>query len=346
MKKLAIMVLVLILFSGVFTVSAQTEEIVDTMVAALGTDFSLLLSGMGTDIVPILQQNALAGQNIGLAELGDDSFYIGLLPVVSATVGNGFLTFRNNTDYFELLDLNALLNDLLIGELSTAIGADTTNLLLDQVTPFPSFKINFGFKLPADLELLVHGFWIPDFLMGFVADTAGVAELAGVELSALNVGGVLRYPILKDSKKSPALSIGAGYYYDSFHAGLGLSDILGGMLEDGGGSTTEDPFAEAGLSLDTSMHTFGLELMTSKKLLFFVPYAKLGAWYGISSFSGSAVLADPEKPITGGKQVNDFAFIAGTGFDLLLGPFCINISGNYNLGSGIWGAGIGTRLQF
>ncbi|MBI9105844.1 MAG: hypothetical protein JEZ04_03810 [Spirochaetales bacterium] len=332
MKKFTVIILVLLLFAAVYNVSAQD---MDSLIAGLGKDFSLFLDGLGDDLTPILMQNAIAGQNIGIAELGDSVFYINIIPVIAATAGNGLLTNRASTDYYQVINLDSTIGSMV----SVALGDDLTTLILDNLTPIPTFKLNAGIKLPLDLELLVTGFWIPDFLIPFVKDNLVPEIPAGIELSALNIGGLIRYPLLKDGEKSPGLSVGVGYFFDSFHAGLGLATLLG---EDMGITLAEG----SGMSIDTNVHVFGAELTISKKLLFFAPYAKLGAWYGISSFTGSAVLTDPENPITGGKIVNDFAFIAGAGFDLLFGPFCMNFGGSYNLGNGILGISLGSRLQF
>ena len=344
MKKSALLALILIIVTG----TAVFADLADTMEAGLRTDFQLLMEGIGKDIVPVLQQNALAGQGAGMAELGDSVFYIGILPpTISATVGNGFLTFRNDDDYFEFLPLGDILNDMALTELEGAIGEDLVNLLFDQMTPFPTIKLNAGVKLPLDLELHVHGMWLPQELTSMVVGlipSSPDMDLSSVELSALNVGGVVRYPLLKDSEMTPAFSIGAGYYYDSFHAGIGLGGISEITTMLSGAGVTLDP--AAGLYIDTSMSTFGIEAAISKKLLFFVPYAKLGAWYAIGSFSGRAVITDAYNPVSSGAAINDMSFIGTAGFELLLGPFILNLNGNYNLGSGVWGASIASRLQF
>ena len=341
MKKLAVLILVLILFTGIGSLSAQEipQETLDAMVTSLGEDFSTFLESLGSDLTPLLLQNAVVGQNIGIAELGDSVFYFNIVPVIGATAGSGLLSNRNipADEYSGLINLDATIAGMAEG----ALGPELTTLFLDNLTPIPSLKLNIGAKLPADLELLVTGFWIPDFLLPAVADMVGVPELKSFELSALNVGGMLRYPLLKDSEESPGLSIAAGYFYDSFHAGVLLGSLLGsdGSLPEGLIDST------AKMSIDTGVHAFGTELTLSKKLLFFAPYLKLGAWYGISSFSGTVNLTT-DTVITGGKAINDFAFLAGTGFDLLFGPFCMNFAANYNLGSGVFGASFGMRLQF
>lgn len=335
MKKLAVIIMILLLFAGVFSVSAQS---LDSLITGLGQDFGLFLDGLGEDLTPILMENAVAGQNVGIAELGDSIFYFNILPVISATAGNGLLTHADSTDYYQVINLDDTITTMAEG----ALGEDLTTLFLDNLTPIPAFKFNAGVKLPLDIELLVTGFWIPDFLIGFIGDTFGIDELNGIEFSVLNIGGMLRYPLLKDGEQSPGLSIGVGYFYDSFHAGLGLAPLLGDSMDEMGITLVED----SGMSIDTAVHVFGGEVTVSKKLLFFAPYAKLGAWYGISTFNGSVILTDPDDAITGGNEYTDFMFLAGTGFDLLFGPFCVNIAGTYNIGSGLWGASVGSRLQF
>jgi hypothetical protein len=336
MKKLAILILVLLLFAGVFTVSAAlTQEAVDSLILGLGQDFGLFLDGMGEDITPILLQNAISGQNVGIAELGDSNFYFNIIPVIGVTTASGLLSNRTSNTYYQVVNLDKTIYEMIPEEYS-----GLTDVFFNNMTPIPAFKINFGMKLPADLELLVTGFWLPDFLVPAVLSLFPDLSL-DIGLSALNIGGVLRYPLLKDSEQSPGLSVGAGFYYDNLHASMGLAGLLNPALAV---MELELP-STAAVSFDTSVLAFGAELTVSKTLLFFAPYAKLGAWYGMSSLTGQAILTST-TPITGGKSVADFAFIAGTGFDLLFGGFCINVSGNYNLGSGIWGASIGSRFQF
>ncbi len=335
MKKLLVLVLLLFILGGAVFSQNISPKALDNIVGALETDFGLLLKGLGNDVDPILLQNAISGQNIGQAELGDTSFYIGL-PSINLTVSPGFLKFRKNQDYFELLDLNKLLNDKLLSGLSDSIGQDYTDILLDKAFPFPALKGNFGFKLPANLELLVNGAWIPSFLTKNFLDK-NLAK--GLSLDYINIGGVLRYVLLKDVGSSPAVSIGAGSYYNKVYVSMSLKDSLREIAD------TEE-FDKAKMELSSDVLAFGIDLAVSKVFLFFNPYLKLGAWYSINSFKGEVVLLEDGNRIENGTNINDFNLLVSTGFDILLGAFRINIGGDYNLGNGVWGVNLGSRLQF
>lgn len=356
MKKIAILTLVIFISAGALTVSAQTPELPAELLAEIidniGSDFELLLDGLGNDIDTILLQNAMSGQNIGMAELGSGWFstlYFGL-PAINLTVANGFLTFRNNEDYFNILDLNGMLNDLALGELYESVGAensDYVDLLLDQATPIPALKLNLGFKLPANLELIASGIAVPTAVMGMITDS-GVELPGGLTFNYINAGGVLRYVLLRDSKQTPGMSIGLGGYYNNLELGMDIGGLLGGDEE--GADPEADAMSallgDASVSIGSNAIAFGIDVAMSKRLIgVFIPYLKLGAWYSITDTGGTAELME-DVAIESSAGHNDLDLLLDTGFDLALGPVIFNIGGDYNLGSGVWGVDLGMRLQF
>ena len=360
MKKFVFFILILVVIcgsSGLFAASI-TEEMLGTVVGIMETDFGLLLDGLNKDIDTVLLQNAVSGQNIGQAELGSkffSNFYIGL-PAITATASNGFLTFRNDLDYFEMLDLNELLNGMLLNYIYGAVEGTAFETAVDgalnYATPFPAVKLNFGFKLPANLELLVNGMYVPTALIDLLPDSVELP--AGLSFNYLNVGGVVRYVLLRDNEQTPGLSIGAGAYYNNLGMAMNIGDVLltnfGKDLPDG-----VNPFTEANIDIGTNTLAFGIDFAVSKKLLgFFVPYLKLGAWYALSETGGTALLMSDTDPndsvddsISLGSTVNhsDLDLLLSTGFDIMLGPFCSNFGADYNLGSGVWGVSLGSRFQ-
>ncbi len=348
MKKIAILVLIIMIFTGAFTVAAQSiDTILETVVGGMEADFGLLLDGLSSDIDTVLLQNAISGQNIGMAELGSkkfSTFYAGL-PAINLTAANGFLTFRNEADYFEVLDLNSMLNGLALDSLYSAVGVDNAqyvDLLLNQAFPIPAVKFNLGFKLPGNLELLLNGFGIPTAVLDLVSQQ-GVELPAGLNFNYLNVGGVLRYVLLRDSKETPGFSIGLGGYYNDLSLGIELGDLLSGMLPAEAGDV--NPFADASMSIGTRTLAFGIDVAMSKRLLaIFIPYFKIGAWYAVTDTGGNVTLtADSELASSTGHS--DLDLLLDTGMDILLGPFGFNLGADYNLGSGVWGVNLGSRLQ-
>ncbi len=358
MKKFTVLLIIMLIFTGAVSVTAEEvpAELLNTLVGAMESDFGLLLDGLGNDIDTILLQNSISGLNIGQAELGSERFnhfYIGL-PALGVTVANGFLTFRNDDDYFELLNLNSLLNDMILDKIYEFAGAERETLIdtaLDKATPIPGIKGNFGIALPADLELLLSAVGVPAAAMELLPDTVELP--GGLSMSYFNMAGVLRYVLLRDSKQTPGVSIGLGGAYNNLALDMDIGDMLSGMLPEIPGDV--NPFEDAAVSIGAKTTAFGLDFAMSKKLAVFVPYFKLGAWYTITNVGGEALLMSDDTTTTDKNEEvaissltghNDLDLLVSSGFDLMLGPFCSNIGGDYNLGSGVWSVSLGSRLQF
>ena len=366
MKKLLCLVLILVLFSGAASLFAQVpseEELVNTLVGLIEDDFSLLLSGMGTDFDPILMQNAMIGQSVGMAELGSEilnNFYFSVLPTVSVSATSGLFTFRDTQAYEDSLILKGMLEEFIFNESTGMLGAlmadnEIADILLDKAFPIPAFKLNAGGKLPANLEILVHGMWLPSFLtdmaVGLIPTDSlggdGSVDVTGLlpEFNYLNIGVELRYVLLRDSKQTPGMSIGLAGAYNRLSLDMPLGEMLSGALGSQAENLSENPFAVAGMSLASDTIVFGINTNISKKLAIFYPFIKLGALYGITDFSGDIVITE-DASITGGAGHNDLDLLLSTGADVMLGPFGSNLTVDYNLGTGVWGVNLGSRLQF
>ncbi|HAK47137.1 MAG TPA: hypothetical protein DCO79_14625 [Spirochaeta sp.] len=361
MKKILYFVLILILITGTISVFAATPEeevfnqLVNTLVGTMEADFSLLLDGLGQDIDPILMQNAMVGQNVGMAELGSekfDNFYFSILPTISITAANGIFSFTDTQAYEDSLVLKGMLDSFLFNEPDGLLSglsnnSDIGDILINKVTPIPAFKMNAGFRLPADLEVLLHGMWIPDFLASVIPEDA-LGEIPAPTFTYLNIGAEVRYVLLRDGDKTPGMSIGLAGAYNHLLLEMNVGSLLGDALGGAVGTVPDgmtNPFLDAGMKLESNTIVFGINTALSKKLAFFYPFIKIGAWYGISEFGGEVVLTETAT-IEGGDGHNGLDLLASTGFDLMLGPFGSNVTIDYNLGTGIWGLNLGSRLQF
>lgn len=360
MKKLLSLIIILLLIGGsaaVFSDAANDayDTLVGTLIGAIEDDFTLLLSGLGEDISPVLMQNAMTGQNIGMAELGTEffsNFYISVLPTVSFTVTDGIFKFTDTQAYEDSLILKGMLNSLLFAEPDGLLAgtADWVDIILDKATPIPAFKLNAGAKLPANLEILVHGMWMPQFITGLIPDDV-MSDIPGGLLPTfnyLNIGGELRYVLLRDSEQTPGFSIGLGGAYNKMGLEMGVGELLNDALGDSLGEAppgSTNPFTAAGMSISSSAVVFGINSTLSKKLAIFYPFVKLGAWYSITDFSGTVTIMEGSV-IEGGAANNDLNMLVSTGADMMLGPFGSNLTVDYNPGSGVWGLSLGSRLQF
>ncbi|MDC7227353.1 MAG: hypothetical protein PQJ61_11380 [Spirochaetales bacterium] len=369
MKKFLVLILALMLFTGVASVFSDAaedafNELVNTLVGTMEGDFSLLLDGLGQDLDPILMQNALDGQNIGMAELGSkrfNHFYFSILPTVSITAANGVFTFTDTQAYEDSLVLKGMLDSILFDEEEGLLGSLLANedyevladVLLNKATPIPALKLNAGAKLPSNIELLLYGMWVPPFLWDMIpADTmSSLPDGLMPTFNYLNIGAELRYVLLRDSKDTPGVSIGLGGAYNHLLLGVGLGDLLYESLGDSLGTIPAsfgadyNPFEDAGMEFSSDTIVLGINTTISKKLAVLYPFIKLGAYYAITDFSGIATLTETAV-IEGGDGHNDMDMLVSTGFDLMLGPLGTNLTVDYNLGSGVWGLDLGSRLQF
>jgi hypothetical protein len=309
----------------------------------VGRDIETFFEGFGEAVIPYLQQNALAGEGLGIAQFSDNTgWYIAVTPAV--VLSHGVFDFIKDGEDFEVLNVDGLIG----GGLSDA-GA-IKGLYEGDIFPIPFIRLNVGFALPSNFELGVILSVFPQFVTNMLSGAIG---LEGVVLNRWNAGLRLRKPLISDDGGFPAISIGVGYTITNFNFGIDLpdqdtwtQDIYGVVLS-----------VDGDMSVNTWLHTFGVDLTVSKKLAFFVPFVKLSSYYHIASFKGE--VSDFEArangdiySVQGGEDpsvevtARDLAFLTTAGFEILLGKFAILFDGNYSFDTSAFALNFGIRMGF
>ncbi len=311
----------------------------------LGRDVEAMFRGIGNETTPYFFQNALIGDGIGRAHMGEESvFFVSFTPGVTFTPG--ILTFIDQTNSkFEMLNVYGLL------EMGLNAAPDIKNLFQFFQTFFilPQSRIAIGFQLPFQIEVIGLFSIIPQILTDGIAQ---LAQIQGIEFSDLNVGIRIRKALLLDKGGFPAISIGAGYSFSYFHAGYSnftfSQDISGFSLSMNGS-----------LGLDTSIHTGGLDLYISKQLAIFFPYLRFSAYYQWSDYkaylspfkadmkdpAGTVLISSNITPLSA-LQIQDLAFLISGGIEIQLGAFILTPGGSFNIPTQSFSASLGMRLQF
>jgi len=333
MKKLAIVLTVLILSGG---------PIFSQDLLPLGRDLDTLLEKLGEDVVPYLQQNALAGEGIGMAELSEGSKFW-FATSLGATLSNGLGTFLDDESAFELLDVNGMLQTAVDG---TAIESYYNKA--KSFFPYPIMRVAFGFRSFADTELIFMFSIFPQLLTDTVA---GSVKMEGVTLNWMNAGVRLRKALMSDQGGFPAISLGVGYSFSSFNIGYALP-------EDFSQDVTGFPLSIQGdLGIHTMLNSLGVELALSKRLGVFIPFVRVSPWYHWIRYTGEvkdfeataggeSYIAQGGKDPSAEKNIYDLDVLFAGGFDIKLGKFAILAEGSYSLDSRAFGAGLGMRFQF
>ena len=318
----------------------------------IGNDLSSFMEELGKEVIPYLQQNALWGDGLGLAQISDESrayFYMG----AGATFGDGLMQFIDEENSsFELLNVFDLTQ--------TAVENGGIQKIYDQITtmmPYPALRLAGGFVPAWDLEISLILSVFPQFITDAITGVIG-DQFEGLSLNRLNIGLRVRKSLLRDMGWFPAISIGAGYSYSNFNASYPLPKDEFQQNIDGSPLTVQGE-----LGFRTSLHSFGMDLQLSKKVLFFVPYIKFSSWYQsanyaaeASNFEATLDKSDPLPDIIFTEQTDDLpgadltlkelSFLLGAGFELKFGKFAILAAGSYSLGSGSLGVNVGTRIAF
>ncbi len=333
MKRLLLLVMCLVLFGGVvFSID----------LLPVGRDLEIFLEEVGKLSVPFLQQAALTGEGLGIAQFNHDTrWFIAVTPAV--VLSKGLLEFAAKEDVFELLNVDGLVND---GLDESGIGTGYTDK--DAILPLPYIRLNVGIAMPLDLEMTL----ILSVFPQFVADMAGSAiGYSGLTLNRWNAGVRLRKPLISDQGGFPAISLGVGYTISNFNLGIELPEEF---KQDISGT---DLSVVGDLSITTWLHTFGIDLALSKKFSIFVPFIKLSSYYQITTFNGkiddfeatagaftytSQGGKDPEAEITRA----DLSFLTTAGFEIQLGRFVLLFDGNYSFSSYSFALNFGMRLGF
>jgi hypothetical protein len=324
--------------------------------APLETDFGAFLEGIGRDTAPTLQLSALSGDIIGAASI--DGFTISVLPM-GLTVGNGIATNLapgSTQDWQFMLPLSDLINGFIPAEAADYVA------LSRNLAPYPAFKLAVGFKLPFQMDASVFGTGASmaflDPLIGLIEpDANGPIHSLAPDLTMINLGAKVRRSLLKDSGAFPGVSVGLGYAFLSNTIALSIPSLaaLGGDVDLSGLGSLG---LSGGLSFVSTVHTAGLELAISKKLGFFQPFARLGAWYQYASYAGNATLNATITPsLPGAPQIvqeidvhpvvtiSDVSALFTGGYELIFGGVVLDSNVTLDVGKAFLDLGDFTPAQ-
>lgn len=347
MRRILILTIVALLFAPA-ALMAQT----DIDFADLEADIQAFADGVASS----LPLNASVGLNWSDAYIGQfPHFGVGL------TVGASTIPFEAAAPVLDGLGLTDLA---------------TTN---PELAPF----LQFGVPLPAyAVEARIGGLIIP-FDVGVKVgimppDWSPGDLLPGLELDYMNLGFDARVRVVEERGLIPEVSIGGGYNY--LRANIGFAEILGGDLNIG---TFPNPnplepdytisMADPTVNYEWSANVIDLKAQVSKGLLFFRPYAGVGASVGFgragSGFESELLGISPEEialvneaaallesdavipelsgtsfylsaPMTGGWSFRAFG---GVAINLLIVK--LDITAMYDFLAGNYGATVGLRVQ-
>jgi hypothetical protein len=201
---------------------------------------------------------------------------------------------------------------------------------------YPDFPSGLsGAPLPSyAIEARVGGVILP-FDVGVRFGIIPTTTLSSVTFNYLNVGGDIRYALLKDSLITPAVSVGAGVYYSQLGVGYTFTNA---QLENFATYTGTSPDLTLAVTGKTLVVDFRAQV--SKSLLIVTPYAGVGASLANSS-TGFSLLGHTNTK----KAENAFTTRVFGGASVNLVIFRMDLSGMYNFNTQNWGATFGTRVQ-
>lgn len=316
----------------------------------LYNEFGVLFEEIGRDTLSHVLQFGLVMEGTGRAEVGKSVF-------VTVSAGTVFLpgiaTFRNDavSPFAYLGGMISSVEGMIPAGIAQNLYEGSKTLFLD-----PGLRLSAGVALQNGLELWGHFGMVPQAAAGAVGGLVGVP---GLVLNRMNAGGRVRFVLVHDRKGLPAVSIGAGYTYTQFNMGIeDLSSIdLTGLAFSG-----FDVALDGALGLRTRLHTAGLELAVSKKLLFLAPFLKLGAWYQWATYTAGidgltlTLSSDPatttdDLTVTGSldetvQQIHDLAFVVSGGLELVFGKVSMILEGSYDTASATPAAGASLQFRF
>jgi hypothetical protein len=356
MRRILILALVTLLFVPA-ALMAQTDTDIDF--ADLESDIQAFADGVASS----LPLNASVGLNWSDAYIGQfPHFGVGL------TVGASTIPFEAASPVLDGLGLTDTI-------------ANDPNLapLLDFGMPLPAYAVEArigGLLIPFDVGIKV-GIMPPDFSLGEAFPK--ITALQTLELDYMNLGFDVRMPIVEERGLIPEISVGGGYNY--LRANIGFQGILGGDLNIG---TFEHPdpanpavynvtMTDPTVNYEWQANVIDLKAQVSKGLLFFRPYAGVGASVGFgragSGFESTLEGISPEDialintaaeqlgsdvvipelsgtsfylsaPMTGGWSFRAFG---GVSINLLIVK--IDINAMYDFLAHNYGATVGLRVQ-
>ncbi|KGE70932.1 hypothetical protein [Spirochaeta lutea] len=363
MKRL--LPLILILSLGAAGLSAQSGAI---NLTPLEEDFSTVFDSIASGVENSMLLSQTSGNIMGQATLGNRSFYISLLPPLGVTFGTGLLNLPDAESETWRFDVPVPTI------LEQALGENEDILSFAQkLMAYPNLSmVQFGFKLPADLELHARTMIMPAGLTKVILNAVDPTIGEAVSLQMIGGSVQVRRTLVQDRGFAPGLSIGAVYGFNHFSAGF---DLGGLGLEPIDFSGQELVFG-GGISTVANAHTFGLDLHVSKQLLFLTPFLKISPRYQVRTIDVTSDLtadvageessfapgiarntAASSLVFTTGMEINLFVPVIHLGlvFDLQRPEIDLTDAGNLfagdfanldNLKLNRVGLNIGLRLQF
>ncbi len=348
-NRLFIISIVLLLTGFTASVSADTD------LTKLYNELEVFFEEIGEDTTPHLQSYGLIMEGTGAAEIGPHFFF-------SLSAGSAFmpgiLTFRAGENPFSIFNIGKLLGDAVPATspiASTIYGLSETFFL----NPGTRLSVGLGFK--NGLEFFGYFGIIPQFAVDLVVPLIPQEGLDGLTFNRFNAGLRARKVLISDGNGFPAISLNAGYTISQFNAG---ADSLELLPTEGLEFSGYDLNLAGALSFNTSMHSAGIELNISKKLGFFVPFVRFGAWQqwtnytaGINGLTITMIeqVEEPQVPeeleVTGTDpeatlSIRDLSFIPVGGFELQFGKFSFILYGSYNTASGAAAADVSLQFRF
>ena len=321
----------------------------DTDLTPLYNELDILFEEIGGDTAPQLQNYGLIMEGTGAAEIGPHFFF-------SLSAGSAFmpgiLTFRAGENPFEILDIGKLLADAVP---STGI-VSTIYDLSEAFFLNPGARLSLGIGFKNGLEFFGYFGIIPQFAVDLIVPLIPTDGLEGLTFNRFNTGIRARKVLISDGDGFPAISLNAGYTMTQFNAGADSLELL--PLSGLNFSGYELELAGA-LYFKTSMNSAGVELDISKKLGFFVPFLRFGAWQQWTTYTAGindltiTMKKEGEDPLVvsgtdpASKQViADLSFIPVAGFELQMRKFSFILSGSYNTASASPAADMSLQFRF
>jgi hypothetical protein len=277
-------------------------------------------------MLDVMQQSALLGEGVGDAVLGDFPHLYFAASTGTVFAGGIAKVIDAVPTPFQVLNVGGILQSALSG-----MGGKTATDLYTLSRSFfiyPNARISFGVGTAGGVEVTGQVSYWPQL---FTDGVGGLAGLTGLTLNHLNAGLRVRAALLADSGAFPAVSIGAGYVFSSFGLGYNLSSLPAMNV-----SGVDLDFSQASFALQTYLHSAGIDLTVSKRLLVFVPFFRVSSWYqwgfydaSLSHFRatlGNTVDVSPASHLT----AMDLAILLSGGIGLKLGGFGLTIGASYN----------------
>lgn len=170
-------------------------------------------------------------------------------------------------------------------------------------------------------------------------DLSKLRLIDGIGVKYFNVGGDLRWAILKGEGSFPKLSVGAGFYYTKGDFSFEKSDL--------------------DTSLDYTTKTAFFSAQISKKFVIFTPYAGFRGifsnsdikwnWSVDSELAGKSEYKDKDKLSASGNHSTKFlgSFVPQVfgGFGLDISMMSLTFGASWDFRNSIWAADISIRFQ-